>query len=106
MNLPNMLEAKKRTNNKVNILYDEYKITDDALNLIIDIAEYYRRQPNFANARTIRNIIDQVLMNQNLRTEDMEENDTIILCDVEDYLTDEGIDITRSSSGTQRIGFI
>jgi len=29
MKTPNMLEAKKRTNNKVNILYDEYKITDD-----------------------------------------------------------------------------
>ena len=83
-----------------------YKITDDALNLILDIAEYYRRQPNFANARTIRNIIDQVLMNQNLRTEDTDENDLIILSDVEDYLSDEGIDITRSSSGAQRIGFI
>ncbi|MBQ7141343.1 MAG: tRNA (N6-isopentenyl adenosine(37)-C2)-methylthiotransferase MiaB [Bacilli bacterium] len=29
MKTPNMLEAKKRTNNKVNILYDEYKITND-----------------------------------------------------------------------------
>ena len=29
MKTPNMLEAKKRTSNKVNILYDEYKITED-----------------------------------------------------------------------------
>lgn len=83
-----------------------YKITDEAMKLILDITEYYRLKPNFANARTIRNVIDQVLMNQNLRTEDTDENDLIILCDVEDYISDEGIDITTTSSGTHRIGFI
>ena len=51
-----------------------------------DITEYYRNRPNFANARTVRNILDQVLMNQNLRTEDSDGDNTVILEDVEDYL--------------------
>ena len=29
MNLPNMIEAKKRTNNKVRIKYDDYEITSE-----------------------------------------------------------------------------
>ena len=46
-------------------------------------------------------------MNQNLRTEADNGDMTIIIDDVEDYLMDEGIDITqkpKSKSGT--IGFI
>ena len=83
-----------------------YDISSDALSLLLDITEYYRNRENFANARTVRNILDQVIMNQNLRTEDTEEDNTIILCDVEDYLSDEGIDITRTQCSTLRIGFI
>ncbi len=83
-----------------------YDISSDALSLLLDITEYYRGCENFANARTVRNILDQVIMNQNLRTEDTEEDNTIILCDVEDYLSDEGIDITRTPCSTLRIGFI
>ena len=83
-----------------------YKITAEAMKLMLDITEYYRLKPNFANARTVRNIIDQVIMNQNLRTEDMFENDLIIPSDVEDYLSDEGIDLTATSSNPHRIGFI
>lgn len=83
-----------------------YKITAEAMKLMLDITEYYRLKPNFANARTVRNIIDQVIMNQNLRTEDMFKNDLIIPSDVEDYLSDEGIDLTATSSNPHRIGFI
>ena len=45
-------------------------------------------------------------MNQNLRTEDEENDSLIILSDVEDYLTDEGIDIRRPAPGTRKIGFV
>lgn len=83
----------------------QYDITADALNRFLDIMEYYRKQPNFANARTVRNVLDQVIMNQNLRTEDEGDDAMIIMTDVEDYLTDEGIDISRSPSGTRKIGF-
>ena len=84
----------------------QYTISDDALTRFLDIMEYFRKQPNFANARTVRNVIDQVIMNQNLRTEDEDNDSLIILSDVEDYLTDEGIDIRRPAPGTRKIGFV
>lgn len=82
-----------------------YAIADDALERMLDIMEYFRGQPNFANARTVRNVMDQVIMNQNLRTENNEDDSLIILEDVEDYLADEGIDISRPSASARRIGF-
>lgn len=84
----------------------KYDIEDDALERILDITEYFRKQPNFANARTIRNILDQVLMNQNLRTEDIGDDNTVIIDDVEDYLADEGIDLSNPNKGKRTIGFI
>lgn len=84
----------------------KYVIENDALERILDVTDYYRNQPNFANARTVRNILDQVLMNQNLRTEDYDGDRTIIVDDVEDYLLDEGIDLNNPNKGKQRIGFL
>ncbi len=81
-----------------------YSIAEEALNRVLDITDYYRSRPNFANARTVRNILDQVILNQNLRTEDS-ANDQIVLDDVEDYLEDEGIDLSKASEGTKKIGF-
>ena len=89
------------------LIVKRYEITDAALERTLDITDYFRALPNFANARTIRNILDQVIMNQNLRTEDIDGDMTIIVEDVEDYLMDEGIDITKkpkTKGGT--IGFI
>ena len=81
-----------------------YVIEDSALERFLDVIEFFRNQPGFANARTVRNIIDQVLLNQNLRTEDVEGDNTIIADDVDDYLADEGIDLKKASKG--RIGFV
>ena len=75
--------------------------------MVLDITDYYRIGENFANARTIRNVLDQVIMNQNLRTEDEEDDDsTIIISDVEDYLVDENIDLNKSFNNANKIGFI
>lgn len=82
-----------------------YTIADDALTLFLDILEYYRKQPNFANARTVRNVLDQVIMNQNLRTEDDTDNTLILRSDVQDYLADEGIDLSRPAASSRRISF-
>ncbi len=82
----------------------KYEIEDVALNKLLDVTEYYRNRPNFANARTVRNILDQVIMNQNLRAEDAEDDYTIIIDDVEDYIMDEGIDLSKTNN-THRIGF-
>lgn len=82
----------------------KYDIADDALQLVLDVSEYYRNRPNFANARTIRNILDQVIMNQNLRTEDAPDS-MIIRSDVQDYIDDEKINLSETSGGKRRIGF-
>ena len=79
-----------------------YEIRKEALERVLDVTEYYRSRPNFANARTVRNILDQVIMNQNLRTEDSGDDRTIVLDDVEDYILDEGIDFDAKP---QSIGF-
>ena len=84
----------------------KYTIAQAALELLLDVAEYYRTQKNFSNARTIRNILDQVIMNQNLRTEDTEGDSTIIRSDVEDYIADENIDMQKKTAHAGRIGFI
>lgn len=84
----------------------KYTIDSSALQLLLDVAEYYRGQKNFANARTIRTILDQVIMNQNLRTEDTEGDWTIIRSDVEDYIMDENIDLQWKKAQAGRIGFI
>ena len=85
----------------------KYKFENSALELFLDVTEYYRNRENFANARTVRNILDQVIMNQNLRTEDDENDDrTIARADVEDYLLDEGINLSDKSAGVHRIGFV
>ena len=83
-----------------------YTIEGPAFDRLLDLTEYYRGRPNFANARTVRNILDQVIMNQNLRTEDDETDNRIVIDDIEDYLTDEGIDLSKPSDGPQRIGFM
>jgi hypothetical protein len=56
----------------------DVRIEEDALERVLDIVEYYRGLLDFANARTMRNVLDQVIMNQNLRTEDMGEDSVIM----------------------------
>ena len=84
----------------------KYEIDEPALNRLLNVTEYYRNRPNFANARTVRNLLDQVIMNQNLRTEDTDGDNLIVVDDVEDYLMDEGIDLTKAGNGQRRIGFM
>lgn len=81
-----------------------YVIDDVTLSRSLDIMEYFRDRPNLANTRTVRNVLDQVIMNQNLRTENADEDSLIIIDDVEDYLTDEGMDISRLPSETRKMG--
>ena len=84
----------------------KYEIDASALERLLDVIEYYRGLPNFANARTVRNVIDQVLLNQNLRTEDLSKDCTVLLEDVEDYLTDEGIGLANPHKRKNPIGFV
>lgn len=81
-----------------------YEIEDSALSLLLDITDYARNRPNFANARTVRNILDQVIMNQNLRTEDTAGDNLITAEDVREYMADEKIDLAKMS-GENHLGF-
>ena len=80
-----------------------YEMDDSVRDRISGITEYLRGSPDFANARTVRNILDQVILNQNLRTEDCPEDNRIILQDVEDYISEQGI-MQKNDPG-RRAGF-
>lgn len=64
-----------------------YVIEDNALDMIIDIVDLQRHEKTFANARTLRNILDKIILNQNLRTEESNDN-KIIVSDVENYINE------------------
>ena len=80
-----------------------YIFESDALARFSEVVEYYRNMPNFANARTVRNVLEQVILNQNLRAEDDETDNKIVLQDVEDYVNDENI--LQNKSNDRKIGF-
>lgn len=67
-----------------------YEITDDAKNKLLEVLELQSRSQHFANARTVRNILDGLVEMQAVRTmeDDNPENDSeriIRLEDVEQY---------------------
>ena len=66
----------------------QYIITDDAMEELLNITDYYRTLPDFANARTIRKMLTDIIMNQNLRVEDEPDNNEITLEDVKQYEVD------------------
>ena len=68
-----------------------YTITDDALNEMLNLCEFYRCKNDFANARTVRKMLQDIIMNQNLRVEDELDNNQIILDDVIQFEEDNGI---------------
>ena len=106
LEFPDYTRDELREISKSFISKKNYIIEDSALETLLDVAEFFRNRPNFANARTVRNILDQVIMNQNLRTEDTDGDNTIIKDDVESYLTDEGIDINNRVGEKKTIGFV
>lgn len=70
-----------------------YTITQEAVEMILDIADYYRNSNDFANARTIRKILQDVILNQNLRVEEELDNNEIIFADVCRYIEENGLNI-------------
>ena len=79
MNLPNMKEAKKRTNNKVNIKYDDYNLTDEMEVLGKDkkyLILTYGCQMNEHDSENIAGIMEDMSYT---RIDDMELADVIIV---------------------------
>ena len=78
MNLPNMLDAKKRSSEKVNILYDEYN-KDGIDNIGIDkkyLILTYGCQMNVHDSEYISGIMEDIGYT---KTDEMEEADVIIV---------------------------
>ena len=74
-----------------------YTMGDAALNRILDITDIKRKEPNFANAREIRNILDQVIMCQNLRCAGTEDKE-LGLVDVNKYIQETKINLPSAAS--------
>lgn len=81
-----------------------YEMENAASSRLLDCMEFLQHRPNYANARTLRNVLEQVIMNQNLRTEGTEDS-LILLSDVEEYLSDENIAIGTTPTESRKIGF-
>ena len=63
----------------------KYEITQQTKERIIQIVELHRARKDFANAREVRNILEQVLEFQALRTANDNDNRKIVVEDVIEY---------------------
>ena len=70
----------------------EYRLSDNARSALIEYVEHRRRQPNFANARSIRNALDRSRLRQANRLFDRREDPVTR----EDLMTIEEADIRAS----------
>ncbi len=83
-----------------------YTIGEAAMSRILDITDIRRKESNFANAREIRNILDQVIMCQNMRCLETGGRE-IGLVDVNKYIADAKVHLpTTVLAGSGRVGGI
>ncbi len=75
----------------------DYSIDDEALEAVVRITDIRRGQPDFANAREVRNIVEQSIMNSSVRTIGTDEK-TIVYSDVAEYASDLGFDISSDTN--------
>lgn len=78
----------------------KYSITDDALSEIGNILEVEKNSDDFANARTVRNILESIYEIQALRTyqDDIDDSWLIKLCDVVEYEREHNVFSTSNST--------
>lgn len=75
-----------------------YTIEEAALDKTIEIVSSMRGDPSFANARTLRNVLEQLILNQNLRVElQNSDSDSIAMEDVSEYLGASSVHSTSSN---------
>ena len=95
LDFPDYSKDELREIAKKMVAHQNMSIEEDALELLLDVVEQERGKKTFANARTLRNILDKVVLNQNLRTENIKSN-LIVIDDVQEYITEEGIEIVST----------
>ena len=79
MNLPNMIDAKKRTSNKISVKYDDYFIDNELENIGKDknyLILTYGCQMNEHDSENIAGIMEDMSYS---RVSDMEDADVIIV---------------------------
>ena len=77
----------------------QYTISERAMDRILDITDVLRKNENFANAREMRNILEQVVMCQNLRCAGTKEK-MLEIVDVNRYIKDSGLTLPVSSQSS------
>ena len=85
LDFPNYTRDELKCISELMLSRRKYSISDAAMRRILDISDIKRKEPNFANAREIRNILDHVIMCQNLRCLGSEDKE-IGLADVNKYI--------------------
>ena len=78
-----------------------YTMTDQAKNRMLDLTDVKRKDPNFANAREIRNILDQVIMCQNIRTLGLDDKELGVM-DINKYIQDAKISIPTGNGDAEK----
>lgn len=68
-----------------------YEMEDDSLDETIKILSVFRHQPNFSNAREVRNLLESIYEIQALRTSEDPNDMVITLSDVKEYEKDHNI---------------
>lgn len=87
---------------------DKYIVSDEVIELIAKIADSRKDQENFANAREVRNIIQEVILFQNLRAVNIEKNPKnheILKIDVEAYMNKYKIDLKTKEKMVIKSGY-
>lgn len=73
----------------------KYEITETALDLVIEVVTSRIYEKTFANARDVRNVLEQLIMIQCERTLDDQDNRTIEEIDVRNYAKEIDFEITE-----------
>ena len=98
LDFPNYDRNELKQITQLMLLDRKYTLTDAAMERLLDITDVKRKNPNFANAREVRNILDQVIMCQNLRTAGTDDHE-LGITDVNRYITDAKINLPISGNG-------
>lgn len=102
LDFPNYSRGELREISQLMLQSRHYSIGEAALERLLDITEIRRKEPNFANAREIRNILDQVIMCQNLRCAGTGDSEVGIV-DINKYISDANINLPMSSGSIGKI---
>lgn len=75
------------------LLKNKFIISNEALKRLSDVFNYYKEHDIFDNAKTIIKVLNQIILNYNIRTDNLGINKNIIVEDVEEYIKDNKLNL-------------